>query len=178
MLDTVPPRKQLANALVRPLVPQDLVGLLEVQEACYGAGYLESPEVFARRIAHPAQCSLVLEWQGRVGAYLAAYDSGQGKVTPLHGDFETIAQPDTLYLHDLAVLPELGGHGVAPRLLHVLWAQARARSLQRSALVSVQGTQSFWQHQGYMPWTLSDPVQCERLIAYGRDAVYMRRRLD
>ncbi len=178
MLDAVTPKTQLANALVRPLAPQDLAGLLEVQGACYGAGYLESPEVFARRIAHPAQCSLVLEWQGRVGAYLAAYDSGQGKVTPLHGDFETIDPADTLYLHDLAVLPELGGHGVGTRLLHALWAQARARGLQRSALVSVQGAQTFWQSQGYMPWSLSDPVQCERLLAYGRDAVYMRRRLD
>lgn len=167
-----------AGLLIRPLALPDLPGLLEVQRACYGDGYVESAEVFAQRIACPAQCSLVLEAQGRVLAYLAAYDSVQGKVTRLHGDFELQPQPDTLYLHDLAVLPELGGQGVAARLLHTLWQGAQSRGLQRAALVSVQGSQGFWQHHGYAAYTLQDAAQRERLSAYGRDAVYMMRRLD
>ena len=88
-----------------PLTLQDLPGLLAVQRACYGEGYLESAEVYARRLVSPAQCSLVLERESRVCAYLAAYDSVAGQVTPLHGEFVPVAEPDTLYLHDLAVLP-------------------------------------------------------------------------
>ena len=50
--------------------------------------------------------------------------------------------------------------------------------LQRAALVSVQGSQGFWQRHGYVAYTLQDTAQRERLAAYGRDAVYMMRRLD
>jgi hypothetical protein len=44
--------------LIRTLDPRDLPGLLEVQRACYGEGFVESAEVFARRLASPANCSL------------------------------------------------------------------------------------------------------------------------
>lgn len=161
----------------RPLTLPDLPGLLEVQRACYGAGFVESAEVFARRLASPAQCSLVLEDGARVGAYLAAYDSCLGKVTPLHGDFEAVPQPDTLYLHDMAVLPEWAGRGLARALLEPLWAQAGTRGLRQSALVSVQGSQGFWQRHGYTVQALQDAAQRQRLAAYGEGAVYMVRAL-
>ena len=64
------------NAIVRPLTAQDLPGLLAVQRACYGDGYVESAAVYARRLACPTQCSVVLERAGQLCAYLAAYDSG------------------------------------------------------------------------------------------------------
>ena len=162
----------------RALTVDDLRGLLDVQRACYGDDYVESAEVFARRLASPAQCSLVLEDGGRVCAYLAAYDSLLGKVTPLHGDFETAPQPDTLYLHDMAVLPRLAGRGLARALLDPLWQQATARGLRRSALVSVQDSQSFWERHGYAAQPLHDAAQHQRLAAYGAGALYMVRRLN
>ena len=163
--------------VVRPLALSDLADLLAVQLACYGEGFVESGEVFARRLASPANCSLVLEQGGAVCAYLAAYRSVRGKVTPLHGDFEAIAQPDTLYLHDMAVLPAHAGQGLAPALLQPLWAQARAEGLRHSALVSVQGSQAYWQRQGYALHPLQDAAQQARLASYGEGAVYMARAL-
>ena len=162
----------------RPLTVDDLPGLLDVQRACYGDDYVESAEVFARRLASPAQCSLVLEDGGLVCAYLAAYDSVLGKVTPLHGDFEVVPQPDTLYLHDMAVLPPLAGRGLARALLDPLWRQAQARGLRQSALVSVQGSQGFWERHGYAAQPLHDAAQRQRLAAYGVGAVYMVRGLN
>ncbi len=161
----------------RPLTLDDLPGLLAVQRACYGAGFVEGADVFARRLASPAQCSLVLEDGGLVCAYLAAYDSVLGKVTPLHGDFETAPQPDTLYLHDMAVLPQLAGRGLARALLEPLWHQATARGLRQSALVSVQGSRGYWERQGYVAQPLQDAAQRQRLAGYGADALYMVRRL-
>ena len=162
----------------RALTVDDLPGLLAVQHACYGEGFIEGAEVFARRLANPAQCSLVLEERGRVCAYLAAYDSMLGKVTPLHGDFEAVPQPDTLYLHDMAVLPQLAGRGLARALLEPLWRQAQARGLFQSALVSVQGSQGFWERHGYAAQPLHDAAQRQRLAGYGADALYMVRRLN
>ena len=46
---TLPPPVRL-RALVHP----DLADLLAVQRACYGQGFVESVEVFARRLASQA----------------------------------------------------------------------------------------------------------------------------
>ena len=165
------------SVVVRPLALSDLTDLLAVQLACYGEGFVESGDVFARRLASPANCSLVLERGGQVCAYLAAYRSVRGKVTPLHGDFEPVAQPDTLYLHDMAVLPSHAGQGLAGELLQPLWAQAASQGLQHSALVSVQGSQAYWERHGYGLQPLVDVAQSVQLASYGEDAVYMVRSL-
>ena len=165
------------SVVVRPLALSDLADLLAVQLACYGEGFVESGDVFARRLASPANCSLVLERGGEVCAYLAAYRSVRGKVTPLHGDFEAVAQPDTLYLHDMAVLPAHAGQGLAGELLQPLWAQAASQGMRHSALVSVQGSQAYWERHGYLLQPLAGALQRERIASYGEGAVYMARTL-
>ncbi|MCE1191454.1 MAG: GNAT family N-acetyltransferase [Acidovorax sp.] len=171
----------------RPLAAADLPGLLAVQRACYGEGFVESAEVFARRLASPVNCSLVLEHAGKVCAYLAAYRSHLNKVTPLHGDFgadrptapgrAAAPAPDTLYLHDMAVLPALAGQGLARALLAPVWERARQEGLRHSALVSVQGSQGYWERHGYAVQPLADAAQREHLASYGEGAVYMVRSL-
>ena len=167
----------MSTVVVRPLAQSDLPALLAVQLACYGEGFIESGEVFARRLGSPANCSLVLEQAGVVCAYLAAYRSARGKVTALHGDFDAVAQPDTLYLHDMAVLPAHAGQGLARALLEPLWRQARSGGLGHTALVSVQGSRAYWERQGYSVQPLDDATQQARLADYGPGAVYMARSL-
>ena len=159
----------------RALTVDELPGLLAVQHACYGEGCIEGAEVFARRLASPANCSLVLERDGQVCAYLAAYRSALGKVTPLHGDFEAVPQADTLYLHDMAVLPACAGQGLAQALLKSVWDHAMAQGLRHTALVSVQGSQTYWERHGYAQRPLVDAAQRDRLASYGAGAVYMAR---
>lgn len=161
----------------RALTPADLPALLAVQRACYGDAYVESAEVFARRLASPANCSLVPEHEGRVAAYLAAYHSLLGKVTPLHGDFDAVPAPDTLYLHDMAVLPACAGRGLARALLTRLLPRARAAGLRHTALVSVQGSQAYWARQGYAAHLVQDAAQQRHLDSYGAGAVYMAQAL-
>ncbi|QIL71071.1 GNAT family N-acetyltransferase [Diaphorobacter sp. HDW4B] len=162
----------------RPLQLDDLPGLLQVQRACYGDEYVEGAEVFARRIASTVNCSLVLEREGVVCAYLAAYRSRAGKVTPLHGDFEAISAPDTLYLHDMAVHPDFAGQGLAHALLQHMRDLAKHAALPFSGLVSVQGSQAYWARQGYELHELRDPQQQASLASYGEDAVYMLASID
>ncbi len=108
---------------LRPLAPADLPGLMAVQRACYGDGFIEDEAVFARRLASAAHCSLALvraqEPQPQPGqegaapeqvaAYLAAYRSRLGRVTPLQGGFHGAPGADALYLHDMAVSPAWAG---------------------------------------------------------------------
>ena len=74
-----------ASAQVRALAPQHLPGLLAVQQACYGAELIEGEAVFARRLASPANCSLVVAQDGRVLAYLARPDFGAEPVADVRG---------------------------------------------------------------------------------------------
>lgn len=162
---------------VRALTPDDLPGLQAVQIACYGDGLVEAAAVFARRLASPADCSQVAVRDGAVVAYLAAYHSRLGKVTPLHGDFDATPAPDTLYLHDMAVLPDCAGQGLAQALLQRLLAPARAAGLRHTALVSVQGSQAYWERRGYAAHALRDAAQQRHLEGYGAGAVYMAQAL-
>ncbi len=181
------PGLPLPGLRLRPLRPADVPGLLAVQRACYGDGLIEGEAVFARRLASAAQCSLALvEADGpapQLVAYLAAYRSRRGAVTPFEGDFhgtpqaDVFPQADALYLHDLAVAPAWAGRGLAQALLAAAWQRARAEGLRHSALVSVQGTQAFWERQGYAAQPLADAAQQRHLDSYGAGAVYMVRAL-
>jgi len=146
---------------------------MQVQEACYGAGYMESAEIYQARLACASQCSLAAVEDGVVLAYLAAYRSNLGSITPIHGKFSVYLSPDTLYLHDMAVRPDCAGQGLAAALFEALWRGALAWSPRYSALVSVQGSQRYWQRKGYAPHTQLTREDAEALRSYGDDAVYM-----
>lgn len=163
---------------VRPLVASDLPALLRIQQLCYAPDLIESAQVYANRLASPLNCSLVSERDGQLCGYLAAYLSGEGRVTPLHGDFTgQLDAADTLYLHDVAVRPACAGQGIAQALLERLWAQGRGAGLRTSALVSVQGSRDYWARHGYVVRQLRDSDECARLRTYGQAAVYMVRSL-
>ena len=162
--------------LVRPLGAHDVPQLLHVQTVCYGDTFLESPEVFAQRLGCAHHCALGVVRPGEPAllAYLAAYWSHPGKVTPLNGFFAApTAGPQLLYLHDVSVLPTCAGQGLARHLVQQAFAQARARGLQQAALVSVQGSQAYWERQGFSACPVLDAQQLTNLQTYGEGALYM-----
>lgn len=108
-------------------------------------------------------------------AYLAAYWSHPGKITPLHGDFAATPAANVLYLHDMAVEPALAGQGIAAQLLDAAIAHAQQRGVQQAALVAVQGAASYWQRRGFVPSEPADAQQQAQLQSYGDDACYMVR---
>lgn len=106
----------------RNAVQADLERLMAIQEAAYGAAFIESIGSFSRRIAAAPDSIWVAEVAVAGGTpvpvgYLFTYRSVYGKVTPLGGEFEISPQADTLYLHDLALIPAYRGHGIAGALV-------------------------------------------------------------
>ena len=110
---------------------------------------------------------------GELVAYLAAYWSRPGAITPLNGDFADYDDASVLYLHDMAVSEAAAGQGLAGRMVQALKAQARARGVQRTALVSVQGSRLYWERQGYAVQSVTNAVQQQHLDSYGEGALYM-----
>ena len=63
--------------------------------------------------------------------------------------------------------------GLVPRVVQALKAQARARGVQRTALVSVQGSRLYWERQGYAVESVTNAAQQQHLASYGEGALYM-----
>ena len=142
---------------LRPLQAADLGDVLAIQLRCHDSTRIESAQSFdAKRRASPTSCFMA-RLEGQSVGYLVAIPVKAGQPPPLNASTCPVPRDaDALYLHDLAVLPELGGQGMAARLLRTLWQGAQSRGLQRAALVSVQGSQGFWQHHGYAAYTLQE----------------------
>ena len=167
----------MATPFVRGMRAADLDAVLAIQLACYGAGFVEDGALIARRLAAAPHTGWVVEHEGGVRAYLAGYPSVVGKLTPLHGEFEVAQQPDSLYLHDLAVHPGASGLRLGPLLVRHAWARAIQAGWRQSTLVSVQSSVGFWERQGYAATLPHGPQQQARLATYPGESVYMIRRL-
>lgn len=164
---------ELMQIQLRPLAAADVEAVLRIQAQCYGQDFLESRDVYARRLAMAGHCSWAAVRGPLILAYMAAYWSLPGAVTPFGGDFADYADASVLYLHDMAVSPEAAGQGLAGRMVQAAREQARARGIARTALVSVQGSQAYWEGQGYARVNLENAAQQQHLASYGEDAVYM-----
>ena len=151
----------------------DVPAMLAVQRQCYPLDMNEPAEVFwARFQACPDTAWVVLDASGQVGAYLVAYRSCLGKVTPLGQAFKHSPFADALYLHDLAIGQALRGQGLAQFLVQHAREQALASGLQALSLVSVNGTAPFWQRMGFEGACVR-PESAQALQSYVQPALYM-----
>lgn len=155
----------------------DIPAVLAIQAECYAGVLPEDEGVIRARLRAVPDFSWVAEDEGGVCAYLVTYPGALGKVTPLSGLFQLPEQPDTLYLHDLAVATRAHGRGLGPQLVRHALAQARAHQLGHSALVSVQGTRGFWQRFGYREQLISCAQQRQHLRSYQCESYYMSQEL-
>ena len=133
----------------------------------------ESAAILVSRMsAAPRTCLVGYDNQG-VGGYLFAYPSRLGTVLDLGAPFIVVAEPDTLYLHDLSIAPRANGRGLARALVDHALGLARAQGSTHAALVSVQDSARFWHGFGFAP------TPCEKgLDSYPGDARYMQRSLQ
>lgn len=157
---------------IRLMQQRDIPAVLAIQLEAYSADLQESAAVIGARLASAPGHAWVAEDEEGVCAYLFAYQSQLGKVTPLDGDFEIPDRPDCLYLHDLAVARRAAGRRIGPALVHEALGQAHRQQLRFSALVSVQESSEFWSRLGYSP-RRPDPDHLEHLGSYQVPATYM-----
>jgi predicted N-acetyltransferase YhbS len=160
----------------RPMIEDDLHAVLAVQAACYPPAMQEpAAVVLARLRAAPATTLVASDGEG-VCAYVFAYPSRRGRITPLHGGFAPARDADTLYVHDLAVHPRALGQGLGRRLTQALFEAAGILGLRHAALVAVMDAPPFWEALGFAE---ADPGQgAAALATYPGDALYMCRQID
>lgn len=162
---------------IRSMQASDIPAVLTIQEESYPDELLETAEVISARLASFPDHAWVAEVAQEACAYLFAYPTRLGRITPFDGVFAQHDDADCLYLHDLAVGLLASGRGVGPALVRHALEHAKTRGLRHSALVAVQGSRDFWSRLGFEACPVKDAAQQDNLATYGGSGVYMSRSL-
>ncbi len=152
---------------------EDIDAVLDIQRKCYDDARQESREAFTSKLlASPQTCFVALRGQQVVG-YLVSIPAEAGSPLPLNSqEYSRPAAPNALYLHDVAVDPEMRGAGVAAVLLAPYFLQLRSLGLPYGSLTAVNHSCSFWRRHGFREVTPTG-LGVVHLDSYGCDAQYM-----
>jgi len=164
------------TASIRRLHADDLEAILQIQAAAYPE-LAESPAAIADRLLQAPNWCWGAEHNGVLSAYLLTHPWRQPE-PPLWNTALPLlpAQSACLYIHDLALASMARGSGVATRLIGAVLQRARHARFTEAQLIAVQGSQTFWQRQGFQP-TQAQGKLADTLASYGADTQMMWRRL-
>ena len=167
----------MTDLTIRALGASDMPAVMQVQAQCYTAIEPESLQSMrAKREAAPQLCR---------GAWLGGALIGYLSAVPVRGlELPALdsrrcivaADADTLYLHDLALLPAARGSGAGLALVRQVTAAGARLGLGRALLVAIQGSVPYWRRHGFDVVAGTAQVQT-KLISYGADARLMQRAL-
>ncbi|KAL8920497.1 MAG: hypothetical protein Q9208_006246 [Pyrenodesmia sp. 3 TL-2023] len=168
------------NPVWRPLTADDIPNLLLV--ACKIHPSLpESGHVFAERVKlFSAGClglfsSAASSASGELQGYTISHPILRRQPPPLDtllGDIPPDA--DQYYIHDLALLPEVRGRGLAQECIDRLMDVA-TKGYGTTSLVSVYGTERFWGRWRFEAVEVGEGLR-EKVMGYGEDAVFLERK--
>ncbi|RDW89995.1 GNAT family N-acetyltransferase [Aspergillus mulundensis] len=163
------------TATWRNLTAADIPSLMRVADVVH-PGLPESAEVFAERATlFPEGCLALVNNQDQLCGYAISHpirnqqppalDSLLGEIPP---------DADRYYIHDVAILPEYRGGGLAATAIRRLLDLAVAKGLRGTCLVAVYGTEGFWARFGFAIEEVGENLR-KKLRGYGDDAVYLSR---
>lgn len=137
----------------------------------------EDPDVFADRLAVFAEGARVLERDAQLLGYSFSHPWMKFSIPALNSLLKNIPEvADTYYLHDVALLPQARNLGGAKKLVELLVGSARSQGFDSVSLVAVNGSQPYWERQGFV---IQDVPQLhQKLRTYSEDARYMMRDLQ
>ncbi len=157
---------------VQPLHQRNIDDVLRIQKTAYADDFLEDTESFIAKLNASDDTSWGAWHDGIMIGYLVAVpmttDEGLGFNTSRISTV-SIADARVVYIHDVAVDPEVRGRGVADLMLGRLEGVVAGLAVSEWRLVSVQESQGFWENRGFVVSPEPPP------IGYGPEAVLMTR---
>ena len=150
--------------------------VMAVQALCYHAIVPESRAAMeAKRVAGLGLPRVALAADSRaLDAYLIAMPIRWPQLPALDSEPAPERDADTLYVHDMALHPRARGAGLAARLMDSVLQAARQQGLRQAALIAIQGSEGFWQAQGFACVPPDTASLSAKLRSYGDDALLMR----
>jgi ribosomal protein S18 acetylase RimI-like enzyme len=146
----------LAQFRWRPMTEADLGSVAQIAAIAFPHHY-EDPACFAERLAlSPAWCFGLEDEEGALKGYVVAYPWPLGAIPPLNARLGALPDgSDALFLHDLALHPDIAGTGQAGAIVEQIAAEAQAAGFDDIALVAVNDTAGFWERE-------ASPLQADR----------------
>lgn len=154
----------------RPMTAADLDAVAEIAAVSF-PDHFEGRECFENRLAlNPDGCFVLDGEDGVAKGYLVAWPWRAGSAPAPNTLIEAIpADADVLYLHDLALHPDVRGGGWTGPIIERLAGQAKADGWPALALVAVNDAAHFWERRGFRV------AEAPGMAGYGPDARYMTR---
>jgi ribosomal protein S18 acetylase RimI-like enzyme len=160
---------------IRPMDFADFPSILAIQALCYTELVPESEQSLQAKLrASPATCNVVC-LQGSVIGYLIAVPWSFASPPLLNAATCALpAQPDSLYLHDMAIAPAARKVGAGRILVERFIEQVAELNFNCASLVAVQDSKSYWRRYGFQPVPQTAILKA-KLLSYGANVEYMRR---
>lgn len=138
--------------------------------------FFEAPEVLAERFGLYRNGCYFLELGEKPAGYVLSHPWRYGSLPALDTRLGTLPpEPDTYYIHDLALLPVARRVGAASQIVRALTKHAIAERYQTMTLVAVNGSVPFWQKHGFA--VAEVPELYGKLLSYEEAARYMVKHL-
>lgn len=158
----------------------DLPPVRTIAEKVHPA-FPEDAEVFAERLRLYAAGCLVFRHGAAIAGYAISHPWRAMDPPALNSRLGMLPRrPETYYIHDIALLPELRGTGAAAMAVAWMLAQAGREKLATASLVAVNGSVGFWGRHGFRKTALDkirDATLARKLSGYSSAAVFMVRQL-
>lgn len=146
---------------------------IDAVDAIAGIVHSSFPEdraIFANRRALYPRGAHVLELEGALAGYCIGHPWRIEWPLALNSLIERLPdEPDTYYLHDLALLPAARGQRLADRVVDHAVALAGGAELPSLSLIAVSGSAPFWERFGFR----ETPSSAETRAGYGADARFL-----
>jgi ribosomal protein S18 acetylase RimI-like enzyme len=160
-------------ALWRPMAQADLPAVGALASLIH-PDFPEDDAVFIERLRlYPAGCHVLARGE-TLAAYVVSHPWIARQPPALNDLLGALPmRPSTYYIHDLALAPAARGSGAGKKIVAQLAALARAEALPTMSLVAVNGSERFWQRQGFA--AMAAPELEAKLRSYSDDARFMMR---
>lgn len=135
-------------------------------------GFFEADAVLAEKHTLYRNGCYILDVAEKPAGYVLSHPFTLGSLPALDTLLGALPpEPDTFYIHDLALLPVARGVKAAGKIVAALTKHAEAMGFPTMSLVAVNGSVPFWKKQGFVVEERAELA--EKLAGYEADARYM-----
>lgn len=162
---------------ILPMTEADIDAAVSVQKEAFTPDLCEDPHVFRNRIERFGHYYRMAYLDGRAVGYVICFPWKLGD-SPVNNQVfpEELPEADCFFLHDIALLPEARGTGLAQALINEVYNVADGLGFDAVSLVAVKQSGSFWDKMGFVPYAAITPEKHQRVREiYGAGARLMAR---
>jgi len=157
----------------RPMTADDLDAVVAIAAIGF-PDHFEGRDCFASRLSVFPDGCFILDSEAGVKGYLITYPWTAEGAPVLNRRIDALPEDaGVLYLHDLALHPDVRGEGWSRSAMEAVMALAACGDWPFVALVAVNEAVGFWQGHGFE--VQQTPAMAAKLASYGADARYMVR---